>query len=139
MFKTVAVAALAAPQISVLNVKQFVSGLIYGITGDNVQAEVEKCLQNGDVIAKDIQTAFNDFKKGDLADIVIGAAAIARIVQELPADLSQCESISNVVGDLIAWAEVFKNPATAVEVGTFNAFLHTKECIGDTNAAVANF
>ena len=57
-------AAASAVELDPLAVPDFIAGFMFGLTGDNHLAEIEKCYSGGDVLVTDAQAVLADIKAG---------------------------------------------------------------------------
>ena len=60
-----AVIAASASALDAMSIPDFITGFMFGMTGDNHLAEIEACYQGGEQIATDSQKAVADFKSGN--------------------------------------------------------------------------
>ena len=104
-------------KLDVMAVPDWVAGFMFGFTGNNNLAEIEKCYKGGDDITNDITTAFNDIKSGEFLD---GVKAIGDIILKLPDDLANCENMNDDIKSIEAWAEIFKHPVDLVHTLFYN-------------------
>ena len=74
-------------------IAEFVAGIVQGLIGKNDLPEIQHCIQDSSQLEQDIEEAISDFSKGDISDIIKGAQAVGRIIQEFPTALADCKDI----------------------------------------------
>ena len=128
-----ATAAIISTQygINVEQTEEFVAGMIYGLIKEDDLPEIQKCMTNADTLETEITEAFEDFSKGDFKDILKAVQEVGEIVKEVPADLADCEGMSDDLAKLEAWAAIFTNPAKLVSTLTKNLLANWKQVSAD--------
>ena len=114
-------AAASAVELDPLAVPDFIAGFMFGLTGDNHLAEIEKCYSGGDVLVTDAQSALADIKAGH---IIQGAKDFGKIIWDLPDALADCQNIDTDLQKIEDWASVFKHPLSLTKEVTNNWLFH---------------
>jgi len=101
--KTFATACLAATATAfdAIAVPDFISGFIYGMTGDNHLTEIEACYQGGSKIIADSHAALTDFKAGDWFK---GLKDAGVVWNDLGSAMTSCKGMDDDIAKIEAWA-----------------------------------
>ena len=102
------------------DVENFLGGFIFGLIQKDDLSQIQKCLSDAGGLEKEIEEAFTDFAKGDVADIMAGITLVGKIIQELPADLQDCQGMQGDIDRIEKWAAIFSDPSALVKVVTTN-------------------
>ena len=131
----------ADPQFrsDVNNVEEFIAGMIFGLIQKDDLSNIQACLTDADTLEKQVEEAIADLSKGDLNDLIAGAKILMQIVQELPSDLKNCESMQGDLNRIVAWANQFSNPQVFIETVTKNVLTHFATITTDINKATSDF
>uniref|UniRef100_A0A7S3IPZ2 Uncharacterized protein n=1 Tax=Strombidium inclinatum TaxID=197538 RepID=A0A7S3IPZ2_9SPIT len=119
--------------------EEFIAGLIYGLVNDDDLSEIQQCLQGGQQLEDEIETAVADFKKKDITDIIAGIEVIGQIVQEFPTDLENCKNMQGDIDRIEAWAQIFKDPKQLVKTMTVNFMKNKTPIIGNATAVASDW
>ena len=119
-----AIAVLLANQysMSVDDVEQVIGGLVYGLVQKDDLALIKVCLKDAQSLEGQLQTAITDIVKGDITDIIAGVEILGQVLQELPADLSDCQGMQPDIDRIEKWAAIFNDPTTLVKTIATNVF-----------------
>ena len=125
MRTTFAVSAMAAVstavEIDALAVPDWIAGFVFGLTGDNHLAEIEKCYTGGKDLVADAEKALADIKSGSF---IKGVQDVAKVIQDLPYELLDCENMHEDIGKIETWGEEFTHPVSLVKKISKNWLLH---------------
>ena len=136
--KVYAAAAVIASQYAGFNpkeVEQFVGGLVFGFIQKDDLTNIETCMKDTDVVAKEMTEAIQDFAKKDLTDIVKGVQILGEIAEGLGSDLGDCEAMSADVNRIEKWAQIFANPKELVPKLVTNVLKNYAAIIADASDA----
>lgn len=75
--------------------------------------------------------AVADFKKKDLQDIMKGITLIGKAIQDIPADVQQCKSITSHIDEIKQWAQIFKHPKDLLALMIPNVISHEPQVLTD--------
>ena len=125
--------------IAPVDVVDFMDGFVFGLLQKEDLPEIKACLQHAPDVAKEITEAVEDFEKGDFADIIAGIGAIGKIVQDLPNDFKDCESMQGDLKRIEKWGEVFQNPVQLVQLLTKNVVNNFSKITSDISSIPTDF
>ena len=115
---------------------EFVAGFVYGMTGDNNLEEIETCMQGGEDLFNDIQTAFYDLTEGNF---IAALTEIGGIVAEFQTDLTNCENMDQDIYAIEQWAQIFTEPVELAETLAKNMLFHSSEIYADIATCEADW
>ena len=132
--KVLAVALLATSKLTAFtpeDVEQFLGGLVMGLIQKDDLTKIEQCLTDAGGLESEMEEAIQDFMKGDLSDIIAGVEMVGKIIQELPTDLGDCQSMQADITRIEAWAQIFTNPTQLVETLITNTIANFSDITAD--------
>ena len=122
------------------DVGQFLGGLVWGLIQKDDLSKIQTCLNDCQDIQKDVTEAVNDFKKGDLQDIIAGIQLIGKVaLTELPHDLQDCKGMESDVQRIESWATQFLHPGTMIPKIIQNVITHFQQIMGDVSKVDSDF
>ena len=127
------------PMIAPVDVVDFMDGLIFGLLQKEDLPEIQACIQHAPDIAKEITDAVEAFEKGDFADIIAGIGDIGKIIQDLPNDFKDCDSMQGDLKRIEKWGEVFKNPVALIQLLTTNVIKNFSKITQDISSIPTDF
>ena len=89
-------AAAKNNQVDKVNVKQvedIVGGFLKGALDAEGFDDITKCIQDGEHIITDVESAVGHFEKKDAKDVIAGLEDIADLVKQVKAGMSDCSHI----------------------------------------------
>lgn len=114
-------AAASAVEIDPLSVPDFIAGFMFGLTGDNHLAEIEKCYSGGSTLVDDAQAALTDIKSGKFIN---GIQDFGKIIWDLPDALADCQNVQSDLQKIEDWAGVFRDPLALTKEVSKNWLFH---------------
>jgi hypothetical protein len=115
-----------------------VEGILVGAFGDDGK-EVVVCVNDGEAIFVDIEAAITEFKKGGVTNIVSGLYHIGEALEELPAELKDCEQAEAILADIEKIVAEFKAPKELVIHVGEEVLWHGKDIYKDITGATTDF
>lgn len=80
--------------------------------------DIEKCIKDGETLVSDSETAFTDFKKRDVKDVIAGLEAVGAGIKAIEAGLQDCGHLKDDAAKIETIIETFTSPtAFAYHVG----------------------
>lgn len=125
--------------MSLTAVEEFVGGAVYELIEKDDLPEIKKCLANTEVVTAEVKEILEEASKGDFQDVVKAVQGMIKLVQELPADLQDCQNIQGDVTKITNWVESFITPA-GLENVVKNVMSHWSEIqadVGKINTDIA--
>lgn len=124
---------------TLMEIPDFIAGLMYGFTEVNKLTEIETCYEGGVVVDEYIKTAIADLHIGgtdwDLQAVLnFGLAAL-----NVPVMLKTCESMGDDLKAVENWAAIFKHPEQLTASVTKNYLLHRKAIDADISSFKADW
>ena len=126
--------------MGLVDVEQFVGGVIYGLIEKNDIPQIQQCLKNTEDVKVEVNKIVNEMATGTFEAIMAGIKDLAALIQELPTDLKDCENIQDDMNKISNWGQKFITPtglAKLVENVMANWSTIQKD-IGDINADISN-
>lgn len=119
---------------TLMEIPDFLAGLMYGFTEDNHLTEIELCYTGGVNVDQYIKTALEDLHVGgtdwDLQAVLnFGLAAL-----NVPVMLKTCEGMGDDLKAVENWAAIFKHPEQLTTQVTKNYLLHRKAIDSDISS-----
>lgn len=127
------------PMIDPTDVVGFMDGLIFGLLQKEDLPEIQACLQHAPEVASEISDAIQDFTKGDVADIIAGIGEIGKVIESLPDEFKDCQSMQGDISRIEAWGEVFKNPVELLALLTKNVLANYMNIMQDVTKISTDF
>ncbi len=121
---------------SLMEVPDFIAGLIFGLTGDSDLPEVQACVQGGEQVVADAEALLAHLKAGEIIAVVRG---VSPLVSEAKAEVATCETVGSDWAEVDAWLAQFKHPGALVEEASKNYVLHHKAISADIAAEQADW
>lgn len=106
---------------TVMEIPDFIAGLLYGWTGDNNLTEFEACYTSDLPILEDIQASLQDLEHGH---IIHAIEAFEKAVYNLQAAMEPCHAMQDDIAAIDAWAAMFKEPASLIKTVGLHWELH---------------
>ena len=131
--------ALNSYGLAPADVEQFVAGVVFGLIQKDDLAQIQTCLKDAQGLETEIEEVIGDFSKGDLTDILKGVELVGKVIQELPADLGDCEGMKADVARIEAWAAIFSNPTKLVQTLLTNVVANFPKVSADATSIVSDF
>ena len=123
--KTFALAALAAAASATTweDDVAIVAGVIYGITEADHLTELQGCLKENAIFAKDLGTAIEEFMHvdGDMRNLIVAFRLIGNVLHHMPEDIQYCKNVGADWGTFVAWCDEFLKPIGLIETIAYNA------------------
>merc|ERR1712166_337573 len=119
---------------NVKQVEDFVNGLLTGLVQDDNLNNVKLCLTDVKAVETGMATAIADFSKGDIKDIIAGAVAMGKLLNNVEADISDCKGMKDDAARIKKWAAIFNDPSQLLSTIVGNAAANMsglKSDIGD--------
>ena len=110
---------------------QFVNGLVNGLVGLNDLEEIQKCSTDATVVVNDVEKVVMDLIHNDYLELVTD---LKKVIPDLMASLSDCESMTDELDAIEDWASIFTDHTALVETLTKNLLLHNKHIMADVSA-----
>ena len=107
---------------------EYVSGIIYGLVGENHLTELQTCGKDSSAIIPIIEAAMKDLESGQISQAIL---KLSEILVELPTILTDCSNTHEDVRAIEAWATIFTNKTQLVATVTKNFLLHKKAVKAD--------
>jgi len=126
----------SAQSNSLMEVPDFIAGLLFGLTGDSNLPEIQACVQGGEQVVTDAETLLGHLKAGDIIAVIRG---VSPLITEAKAEVATCEDFSDDFAEIDAWLVQFKHPASLVEEASKNYVLHHKAISADIAAEKADW
>jgi len=82
----------------------FVSGIIFGLTGDNHLDELEHCFKSSEPLIEDVAQVLDDIKN---LKLIAAAQDFGKVIWVLPDSISECHGIDEDVQKIKEWAQIF--------------------------------
>ena len=127
------------PAIPVLQIEQFVAGLIDGLVNKQDLPELQVCMKDAENLSDDIVTLIADLKQKDLSGIVSALQVVIDILNKMDQDLSDCKATLPEIDEIKNFLAQFKNPFVLVKTVSKNLFAHFPEIIKDIDTATQDF
>ena len=102
--------------MSVVNVEEFLGGVIEGLINKDDLPELQKCLKNTTTVQVEVNQIVEELSKGDLTDVIKGIQDAITLIQELPTDLVDCKDIQGDVTKIQKWAEQVISPSGLTKI-----------------------
>ena len=131
--------ALRSVGMDAADVEQFVAGIVFGLIQKDDLTKIQTCLKDASGLETEIEQAVGDFSKGDVTDIISGVELVGQIIQELPADLGDCQGMKDDVARIEAWAAIFSDPTKLVKTLLTNVIANIGGVTADASAIVSDF
>jgi hypothetical protein len=84
------------------NALKFTEGFLLGALDAEGFDDIEKCIKDVKTVVTDAETAVQDFEKKDVKDIISGFKAVADLVKNVKAGLTDCGHLEQDLGKLEA-------------------------------------
>ena len=120
-------------EIDAAGIEAFVGGFVFGLIQKDDLPEIQKCLKNASSLEAEVTNAISDLSKGDVADIIKAVEEMGQIVKELPADLADCQGMTDDIAKIENWAKIFAHPTTLIETITKNLLANWSTIFGDVS------
>jgi hypothetical protein len=119
-------------------IPDFVAGLVYGFTGDNQLAELERCFNGSVALVNDAEALINDLSNGNWIKAIEDNATFS---QELADSVHNCSGagLDDDFARIAEWADIFTQPAHLAETVTKNWLLHKRGIKKDIAAEQADW
>merc|ERR1719454_896595 len=111
-------ALYATVSIDLSGVEEFVAGVVEGFVNKNDLKEIKACLTDADTLEGEIEAIVKDLQTLDVSHIVDAVKKIVTLVQQIPADLKNCEGIQGDITKITNWASSIdptKIPTNVIE------------------------
>lgn len=95
----------------------FVSGIIFGLTGDNHLDELEHCFKDSEPLLKDVGAVLADIKN---LQPIAAVQDFGKVIWVLPDSIAECHGIDEDVEEIKEWAQIFKEPVKLTKIVTKN-------------------
>jgi len=115
------------------DVPKFVAGFVLGMTGDNHLDEIETCIQGGEILATEVETAFKDIMQHTKQGYIQAGLQLAVALSQLGHTLDNCENMGDDVAAIESWATIFTDPKALASKAT----LHYARHRGEINTDIA--
>jgi hypothetical protein len=89
---------------------KIVEGFLYGTIQAEGFTDIEQCIQDGEAIFRDAESAYEHFAKKDVTDAIDGVKDIAAAIQKIQAALKDCSSVKGDWEKMEKIAKEFKSP-----------------------------
>lgn len=117
-------------------IPEFIGGLLDEFVEDNNLSEIEACAQKVEVDPDAIEKIVQDIENKDWPTAITDLKAF---VATLPDQLKTCESITDDLKAVEAWAKIFTNKEELIKTITEHLLLHKKEITDDLNQLKTDF
>ena len=126
-------ALIYAPQyaINIQEAEELLGGLIYGLIQKDDLSKIEVCLKDATTVEAEVNEAVQDFMKGDVQDILAGITVVGKLIQELPADLGDCQGMQADIARIEKWGEIFTDPTKLMQTVVQNLLTNYTKIFGD--------
>jgi|TARA_B110000305_G_C19405190_1_gene622328 hypothetical protein len=135
-------AAAKNNQVDKVNVKQvedIVGGFLKGALDAEGFDDITKCIQDGEHIITDVESAVGHFEKKDAKDVIAGLEDIADLVKQVKAGMSDCSHIKADWEKLVQMAAIFDSPTSfAYHVGK-DILVNGVQIFQEIETAVADY
>jgi hypothetical protein len=91
---------------------QIVEGFLKGSIDAGGFNDIEQCIQDGEEIFRDAESAYEHFKKGDITDAIDGVQDIGKAIEAISAAMKDCSSLSADWPKMKKIGEEFKHPTS---------------------------
>jgi len=113
----------ALPGFTVMEIPDFVAGLLYGWTGDNNLTEIEACYNSDLPILKDFSSSLSELFNGH---VIKSVELFEKGIFNLQIAMEPCHAMQDDIAALKAWSTMFKEPAHLLEVVGTHWELHKR-------------
>ena len=96
--------------LNVTELVQISEGIVVGALQQEGLGDITACLQDAEVIGRDIYAAVEDFEKKTYDGVKDGIIELGQAIEGIGKALGDCKSIEKDVSKLIQMAAVFKSP-----------------------------
>jgi len=120
------------------DVIQVIEGVLKGAI-DVEFSDLDKCIEDGEDIIKDVESAAKHFKSKDINDIIAGLKDIGDVLTKVEDALQSCKSIEADLKKLTEMAAYFSSPEGAIIHIGKDIIVHGVDIIKEVNAAVKAF
>ena len=110
---------------------QLIAGIVMGLTAENHLPEIEKCLDDGMLIAEEVNKGISEIKKGGIENYVLAAVEFGLVYKQLGSSLKNCEGMQDDLAEIEEWAKIFLDFKKLSYEVTYNLTKHEKEAIQD--------
>ena len=114
LFRSVAATAASSSQLYSFDanaVQEFVAGVVDGLINKDDLPEIQKCMTNTKTVSTEVMAIANEIAKGDMADVIKGVTDAIKLIQELPADLKDCQNLQGDLTKIENWGKQFITPS----------------------------
>lgn len=115
---------------------EITAGLLMGAI-DADFGDLHSCITDGELIVKDAENAWNDFKSKDIHDITNGLKALGDAAFKIKAALTDCKAIKGDFEKLAQLAASFSNPESVAWHLGKDLIVHGVDIFNEIEAAVA--
>lgn len=91
---------------------KIVEGFLMGAIEAEGFTDIEQCIQDGEVIFRDAESAYEHFAKKDITDAIDGVKDIGNAITEISAALKDCSSVKGDWAKMKKIGEEFKHPTS---------------------------
>ena len=126
--------------LGVVDVEQFVAGVINGLIQKDDLPEIQKCLANTETVTAEVNKIVNEMSVGSLTAIIQGIKDAAALIQELPTDLKDCENIQDDVTKITNWGSQVISPTGLAKIfeNVMANWANIQSDIGNINSDLQN-
>jgi hypothetical protein len=123
------------PNSAVGDAAQVMEGVLFGALNAEF-GNIEHCIEDGEDLIKDVETAWTDFRGKSASDVVAGLKEVGAALMKVKNAVVDCKGIEGDFKKLAEMAVVFSNPESAVIHVGKDIIIHGISIYHEVTAAV---